>query len=176
MKFKLVLPALVSLALLATSTASAYIAAVPGTSTSLTQCFVGSHSVTIVQGGYLRFGWGTVSQQQSLDFLAAQNFTLKATGTNTAPKFTTGEFTVASWATGNTDNWTAPVLVTEQNTVNGNKPFYRTNAYIQVNLAPGDYTLSTLGTSVNRAVFDGQFVTKKNENWYPITGCTLIVT
>ena len=176
MKFRLALLALVSLALLAASTASAYITSPPATATSLTQCFVGSHSVTIASGGWLRFGWGTVSNQQSLDFLAAQNFTLKATGTNTAPKFTPpNETTVASWGTGNTDNWTAPTQVTD-GVANGGKPFYRTTAYIQVNLAPGDYTLSTAGTSVNRAVFDGEFVTKKNENWYQISGCTLIVT
>jgi hypothetical protein len=30
--------------------------------------------------------------------------------------------------------------------------------------------------SARFCVFDGEFVTKKNENWYQISGCTLIVT
>ena len=59
---------------------------------------------------------------------------------------------------------------------NNGKPLYTTNAFVQVNLAPGTYTLSTAGTTVNRAVFDGENVTKKGSNWYDITGCTLIIT
>jgi hypothetical protein len=157
-------------ALLAVGAASAYITP-PAASVSATQCFVGSHSVTVASGGYLRFGWGTISNQQALDFLAAQNFTLTATGTNSPPKFTTGTFTLASWGTGNTDSWTEPRQVSV-----GGRPIYQTTAFVQVNLAPGDYTLSTAGTSVSRAVFDGEAVTKKGENWYPITGCLLIVT
>ena len=77
---------------------------------------------------------------------------------------------MANWSTGNTDSWTAPTRVTASG-----RPIYQTNAFVQVNLAPGDYTLSTAGTSVNRAVFDGESITKKNENWYPIAGCLLIV-
>ena len=168
---KALLASLVAIvALVAVGAASAYITP-PATSVSATQCFVGSHSVTVASGGYLRFGWGTISNQQAFDFQAAQNFTLTATGTNSPPKFTQGTFTLASWGTGNTDSWTLPSQMP-----NNGKPIYVTNAYVQVNLAPGDYTLSTAGTSVNRAVFDGENVTKKNENWYPITGCLLIVT
>ncbi len=162
MKFKLVLLAVVSAALLATGAASAYITAPPpGTWVSLTRCFT-TGSITLSQGQYLRAGWGTVSEQQSLDFLAAQNFTLTVSGTNG---------TTYSWSTGNTDSWTVPTKIAI-----GGKPLWQTTAFIQVNLPVGTYSLSTAGTSVNRAVFDGEAVTKKGENWFAIPSCTLTVT
>jgi hypothetical protein len=164
---KVFLASLVAIvALVAVGAASAYITP-PASSVSATQCF-NTGSVTVASGGYLKFGWGTISNQQALDFQAAQNFTLTATGTNGTPANTT---TLASWTTANTDSMTAPSQVP-----NNGKPVYVTNAFVQVNLAPGNYTLSTAGTSVNRAVFDGENVTKKGSNWYDITGCLLIVT
>jgi hypothetical protein len=156
-------------ALLVAGTAAAYTTApAAGTWVSLTRCFT-QGSVTVQQGQYLRAAWGTVSQQQSLDFLAAQNLTLTVTS---------GASTVAAYVypTGDTTVWTQPTLVDQPNTLNGNKPISVTAAFFQVNIAPGTYSLSTAGTSVNRAVFDGQSVVKKGQNWFPISGCTLIVT
>jgi hypothetical protein len=49
-------------------------------------------------------------------------------------------------------------------------------AYLQVPLSPGTYSISTNFTSVNRAVFDGDSVVKKGQNWFPISNCTLTVT
>jgi hypothetical protein len=163
MKFKLVLLAVVSVALLATSSASAYITAPPpGTWKSLTQCIT-QGSITLSQGQYLRVGWGTVSQQQSLDFLDAQNLTLTASGTNGTYAF--------GWGTGNATLWTQPTQIA----VSG-KPIWQTTGFVQVNIPTGTYSLSTAGTSVNRAVFDGSDVTKKGQNWFAIPSCTLTVT
>ena len=112
-----------------------------------------------------------MSQQQSLDFLATQNFSLTATGTGT----TTGTYSLG-WGTGNTDSWTAPALTSAPNDFNQNRPFWLTAAFIQVNLPTGTYSLSTAGTSINRAVFDGVTVYKKGTNWFSIPACTLTVT
>ena len=172
MRFKLVLLGVISTALLVTSTAFAYITAPPqGDWVSLTRCF-NSGSVTVQQGDYLRAGWGTISEQQSLDFLAAQSFSLTATDTSTEPDTV---HTLASWGTGDTTYFTQPTLTNAPNDFNQNRPFYFTGAFIQVNLAPKTYTLTST-SSLSRAVFDGVTVYKKGTNWFTIPTCTLTVT
>ena len=117
-------------------------------------------------GNYLRIGWGTITEAQSYNFLAAQSGTLSITGPNGSQSWT--------WAAGNTANWTVPALVSAPgNQLNGGKPIWFTGAFFQVNLAPGSYTISA-NLAINKTVQDGGGAIKAG-SWFTTSACSLVV-
>jgi hypothetical protein len=157
------------LALFAAGSASAFVTApAPGTWQSLTRCLT-TGSVSVSSGQYLRIGWGSITEAQSYDFLAAQSGSLTISNTS-------GVAAQWAWPTGDTSFWTQPALVSAPgNQINGGRPIWFTGAFFQVNLAPGSYTIS-MTTSISRAVYDGSDVYKKGSSWFSVSGCTLTVT
>ena len=166
MKFKLLLLALVSAALVATNAASAFVTNPgPGTWRSLTTCLNGG-TITLTSGQYLRIGWGTITETQSYNFLDAQSGTVSITGTNGSQSWT--------WGVGDTTNWTVPALVSAPgNQLNGGKPIWFTGAFLQVTLPPGSYTISA-NLAINKTVQDGGGSVKQG-SWFTTSACSLVV-
>jgi hypothetical protein len=161
--------------LVGASTASAFIAnpQAPGNWGTLTGCLssgqvvVATGDQTFNSGDYLRLGWGTNTQAQSSNFLAAQSGTLSITGANGSQSWT--------WGVGDTDDWTTPVLMSAPgNTVNGGKPLWVTFTFLQVTLPPGTYTVSA-NFAVDRTVQDGSKQPIRPGSWFSTSGCTLTV-
>jgi hypothetical protein len=50
------------------------------------------------------------------------------------------------------------------------EPNWQAVAYLQINVPTGTYLLSTAATTVNRSVFDAEFVVKKGQTWFPVPG------
>jgi hypothetical protein len=170
MKFKLLLAVVVSTTLLATSGASAFITApAPGTWVSLTQCLTaGSITRSSAQTTYLRIGWGSITEAQAYNFLAAQSGTMTVTGNNSV--------VTTQWPTGSDQFWTVPTLISAPgNKANGGRPLWFTAAYLPVGGAPGTYTIS-LTTPLAKNAYDGVSVIRRGSSWFTVSNCTLILT
>jgi hypothetical protein len=162
--------------LVGASTASATIPnpQAPGNWGTLTSCtpsggqvVVAAGDQTFNTGDYLRLGWGTSTQAQSYNFLAAQRGTLSITGTNGTQSWT--------WAFGDTSNWTAPALLRAPgNTLNGGGPLWQTFTFLQVTLPAGTYTVSA-NFEVNKTLQDGSQQPVRPGSWFSTSSCTLTI-
>jgi hypothetical protein len=161
--------------LVGASTASAFIPnpQAPGNWGTLTGCISGAGQVVVPNNGvfntndYLRLGWGTSTEAQSYNFLAAQSGTVSITGANGSQSWT--------WGVGDTDDWTIPALMSAPgNTVNGGKPLWITFTFLQVTLPPGTYTVSA-NFAVNQTVQDGSKQPIRPGSWFSTSSCTLTI-
>ena len=137
------------------------------------------HAILSTTDLYLSIGWGALTPSQVNNFLGAEYGSIVISNYVESTKTIGSAVDTISWGDPNSipqtdvSLWTPPMAVNDP-TLNGGKPFTRTQLFAHVGQLPGGTYWVAPDLELTQAQFDGSNTVKKGP-WFT-TGCEMVVS